>query len=578
MKKIISVICAAGLLLSGSASAFTFPEPDWGALLQEKTQMVYETDFELYTEGPVNSAPYYGAKHEPIGGTYFGIIAENSNFVSPVGSYLTYFSMDERQTEIYYPAHDIIDNNNAVATIGYTVNSLDNVDYGVIRQSLDNLAAHNKPMFIRFANEMNVSSLGDDPDRYIEVFRNVANMIHEYPNFAVVWSPNDMGALDRPFEYFYPGDEYVDWIGVSSYMKKYFQGRTDTLDKEAIYFMTGDYAWSTNALKPIVKFMQDYGINKPIMISEGGVATETQHDSADELAVWASPRFRNMYYNLIMKYPQVKLINYFNTYRYEAEKFYVRDNYNSAATDKDYAKYIMNEAISSGAYIREYGKQPEFVFAPANSGHSLTAKNGIVNLYTLAYIPKTPYISVNYTIDGEWYHSASEAPYKCGLSISALADGAHTVQISAEGLTKSYTFYKTGNTISFGNVPSAPAITQPAEQPIKITVNGAGINFDAAPVIIDGRTLVPVRAIFNALGAEVNWDAATKTATGTGRGHIVSITVDADHYFKDGEKIMLDVPAQVINDRIFVPARAVAEAMECQVNWDGETRTVVVAG
>lgn len=566
MKKILSFILAAAFT-STAAGAFTFPEPDWGALLREKTSMVSETDFELYCEAPVQSAPYFGAKLEPRGGTYFGIIAENSQFVTPVGSYLTYFSIEQRQTEVYYPANRIIADSNCVATIGYTVDSLDNVDYNIIRKSLDHLAKYNKPMFIRFANEMNVSSLGDNPDRYIEVFRNVANMVHEYPNFAVVWSPNDMGALDRPFEYFYPGDEYVDWIGVSSYMKKYFQGRKDTLDKEAIYFMTGDYAWSTNALKPIVKFMEANGINKPIMISEGGVATENQY--GEDLTDWASPRFRNMYYNLIMKYPQVKLINYFNTYRpYEKEKFHIKDYHNSAAAEHPYAMNILSEAASCGAYIREYGKAPDFVFAKANDGYELSAKDGIVSLYTLAHIPKKPDITVNYSVDGSWYHSAGVAPYKCNLDISSLSDGAHSLSIASEGISRDYTFYKLGNVIRFGSMPELP--------PIKVTVNGKELTFDTQPAAIDGRVLVPVRVIFNALGAEVNWDQNTQTALANGGGHSISIGLGQNYFTKDGEQIPLDVPAQSIDGRILVPVRAISQALDCSAGWDGNTRTVII--
>ena len=566
MKKILSLILAA-TITSTVAGAFTFPEPDWGALLKEKKSMVYETDFELYCEAPVTSAPYFGAKFEPQGGTYFGIIAENSEFASPVGSYLTYFSMENGQTDIYYPANNIIRENNSIVTIGYVVNSLDNVDYEVIRRSLDTLASYNKPMFIRFANEMNVSALGDDPVRYVEVFRTVANMIHEYPNFAVVWSPNDMGALDRPFEYFYPGDEYVDWIGVSSYMKKYFLGKKDTLDKEAIYFMTGDYAFTTNALKPIVKFMNDNGINKPIMISEGGVATENNY--GEDLSAWAAPRFRNMYFSTIMKYPQVKLINYFNTYRaYEAEKFHVKDYHNSQATDKPYAMQILNEASSSGAYIREYGENADFVFGKANDGYELTAKGGIVPLYTLAYIPKKPDITVNYTLDGNWYHSANTAPYKCSLNISGLSDGAHTLAISAEDVSKSYTFYKRGNIIRFGQEPELP--------PITVTVNGNLLSFDTKPTAIDGRVLVPIRVIFNALGANVDWDGDSQTAIAIGGGHTVKIGLGKDFFTKDGETIPLDVPAQSIDGRILVPVRAISQAFDCNVNWDGNARQVVI--
>lgn len=577
MKKRIIALLMVLTVFSTTASAFTFPTPDWGALLAEKTQMVSETDFELYVEGTAESAPYYGARLEPRGGTYFGMIAENSHFLPNVSSYLTYFDMDIRQTDMYYPSNNIIRAGDAVVTIGYTVNSLGNVDYNTIKTALDTLASYNKPMFIRFANEMNVSTLGDDPDLYIEVFRRVADMVHQYPNFAVVWSPNDMGALDRPFEYFYPGDEYVDWIGVSSYMKKYFQGKQDTADKDARYFMTGDYAWATNAVKPIIKFMQDNNINKPLMISEGGVATENKY--GEDLEAWATPRLRNMYYNTIMKYPQIKLINYFNVLRIsEAERYYVSDSQTAGATDKPYAMNILAEASACGAYIQQGNDVSEFVFEQAQKGSTLSSKNGIVNLYTLAHIPSTPNIEVNYTVDGAWYHSSRTAPYTCGLNISALADGEHTVQISSQGLSKSYTFYKSGDAIRFGAYPES---VQPVTDNIKIIINGEELTIaadDTKPLIIDGRTLVPLRAIFNALDMSVQWNGETKTVTANGRGREILLTIGVNEIIVNGESKEIDVPAMLINNRTMVPARAVAQSLGCSVDWLGEERTVVIEG
>ena len=569
MKKLTALLLAFGILGS-TALAFTFPEPDWGALLAEKTQMVSETDFELYVEGSTNGAYYTGAKLEPTAGTYFGMITENSDFLPDVSAYLTYFDMDSRQSDIYYPANTIIKNSNAVVTIGYTVNSLDNVDYGAVKTALDTLSKFDKPMFIRFANEMNVSSLGDDPTKYVDVFRKVADMVHQYPQFAVVWSPNDMGALDRPFEYFYPGDEYVDWIGVSSYMKKYFQGRQDTLDKEARYFMTGDYAWTTNALKPIVKFMEENNITKPIMISEGGVATENVY--GENLEYWAAPRLRNMYYNTIMKYPQVKLINYFNTCRMnEKERFYVRDTYTAGATDKSYAMNILKEASAFGAYIKQGQTQSNFVFEKAEKGSTLHAQKGIVNLYTLAHIPGNPYITVNYKIDGVWYHSTSNAPYTCALAINTLSDGAHSVEISADGVSKSYTFYKSGNSISFGNIPKSS---------IGLLVNGTALTFEqgAEPQIVEDRTMVPLRAIFEALNVQVSWDGNTKTVTATGRDRQIVLTIGQKEISVNGTKTEIDVPAMIISDRTMVPVRAVAQSLGCNVDWIADTKTVVITG
>ena len=89
MKKLMAFLCAV-CMFTTCVSAFNFPEPDWGALLKEKTKMVNETDFELYMEGPLEAAPYYGAKLEQRGGVYFGMVAENSEFLHPISAYLTY--------------------------------------------------------------------------------------------------------------------------------------------------------------------------------------------------------------------------------------------------------------------------------------------------------------------------------------------------------------------------------------------------------------------------------------------------------------------------------------------------------
>ena len=163
--------------------------------------MVTESDFGLYVEGDVSKVPYFGARLEPKNGVYIGSIAENAEKLKPLSTYLTYIE-DMGQPDLYYPANNMIKSDNVAPMIGWTIHSLDNIDYVKVENVLRTLSSYNKPMFIRFANEMNVSALGNDPERYIQTFRKVADMIHKYPNFAVVWAPNDLGALDRPFEYF----------------------------------------------------------------------------------------------------------------------------------------------------------------------------------------------------------------------------------------------------------------------------------------------------------------------------------------------------------------------------------------
>ena len=103
------------------------------------------------------------------------------------------------------------------------------------------------------------------------------------------------------------------------------------------------------------------------------------------------------------------------------------------------------------------------------------------------------------------------------------------------------------------------------------------IDTDTPPTIIDGRTLVPVRAIFEALGATVEWDNATRTATGTRGEDVVSVQIGHTTAYINGEEKTLDVPAQIINNRTMVPARFVSEALGCKVTWYGKSKTAAVA-
>ena len=113
-------------------------------------------------------------------------------------------------------------------------------------------------------------------------------------------------------------------------------------------------------------------------------------------------------------------------------------------------------------------------------------------------------------------------------------------------------------------------------QDITVTVDGKNVEFDQPPVIENDRTLVPMRAIFEALGAQVEWDEESRTVTSVRDSHSVSLTIDSDIMTSGDEEIKLDVPAKIINDRTMIPVRAVSEAMDCIVDWDAQTQTVII--
>mgnify|MGYP000892792595 CR=1 FL=1 len=108
----------------------------------------------------------------------------------------------------------------------------------------------------------------------------------------------------------------------------------------------------------------------------------------------------------------------------------------------------------------------------------------------------------------------------------------------------------------------------------KVIINGTELKIDTNPVVIDGRTLVPLRGIFEALGATVYWDSNTKTITAQKNGATIKLTIGQNTALKNGAKIHLDVSPKIISGRTMVPLRFVAEALGAQVSWDGKTNTV----
>ena len=128
-------------------------------------------------------------------------------------------------------------------------------------------------------------------------------------------------------------------------------------------------------------------------------------------------------------------------------------------------------------------------------------------------------------------------------------------------------------------VPQVPIATYASEQPISVTINGERVIFaDQNPVIVDSRTLVPVRGVFENLGFDVGWASDTRQAILTSDTHTVVITVGSATFTVNGVNRTLDVPAQIIGDRTMLPIRAVVESVGYFVDWDAATRTVLITG
>lgn len=123
-------------------------------------------------------------------------------------------------------------------------------------------------------------------------------------------------------------------------------------------------------------------------------------------------------------------------------------------------------------------------------------------------------------------------------------------------------------------VPSSSA--QPAAS---IVLNGQRLSLDPAPVIISGRTLVPLRGVFQAMGATVVWNEADRTVEVRRGSRYVELQIDRSLACLNEactEASMLDVPATILDSRTFVPVRFISTALGVQVVWDDASRTVYI--
>jgi cytochrome c2 len=120
---------------------------------------------------------------------------------------------------------------------------------------------------------------------------------------------------------------------------------------------------------------------------------------------------------------------------------------------------------------------------------------------------------------------------------------------------------------------SGPAV-RAEEQPVRVTLDGVEIQLDVPGEIREGRTLVPFRPILEALGAEVSWDPAKQTVSAKRGIDTVVMTVGSPVVEWRLSLIQVDVAPVIVNGRTLVPLRFLAQAMGLHVRWDEEARTV----
>ncbi len=122
-----------------------------------------------------------------------------------------------------------------------------------------------------------------------------------------------------------------------------------------------------------------------------------------------------------------------------------------------------------------------------------------------------------------------------------------------------------------------PQPEPPGTSTIEVLIDGLELEMDTQPIIENNRTLVPLRAIFEALGAEVEWNPEARSIVAIKGEMSVKVWIGSLTAYKNGDVVTLDVAPKISNDRTLVPLRFVSEALGAEVGWDGIKRQVSIS-
>lgn len=439
IKKYIAVIMAAAVCLSGSAFAKSDDLIDYN--LDKMRALLNENDFRVFYEGSAKESVYYGAKFEPRSGVIVGTPANKQydgikNGIDTV--YEWFVPSDEITNDKITRIEKPETKSDHSKLIGYNLNFASKTPVNMskyenyIKNKIDDIAAMGADVLLIFGKEMNIDNNFLDEKVFIDCFRYVADYAHTKENIAMVWAPNDTGGLDTRLIDFYPGDEYVDWIGCSLYSMPYFTGDKYATEGSNIGFIMGPYANPVMRAKVIHEFMTENNIKKPVFITEGGIGYESP--DGEDFTPWAVQQLRKYYGEMIRVYPEFKCIVSFNNYVPEGD-YYRYDMGNNPELLQN-MKYLIQDPI----FITDYPSDSEISYKNMFDGIDFFDK---VKLSAYGYMPKIQYMTVKYIIDGQTVHQSLYPPYNYETTDLSLGNHHLDVEFYVSGelvKTKSYDF------------------------------------------------------------------------------------------------------------------------------------------
>ncbi len=532
---------------------------DWGANSLERAHQL-RTTVELFSSGSATQElekkylPANGqlAIHEPAYGMYIGLYSERDpamgNFFDRSKSiygrdhsmYLAYATYGEEFPALY--ARNAKAAGSALQIAWQPLQGLGPVkDDAYLREWARKANESGIPIFLRFGGEMNGdwTPWAGDPQVFIDKFRIVANVMHELaPNVALVWSPGDVPRYNMAN--YYPGDEYVDWVGVSMYTEPYSFGEKQTS-------MLG-----STPIEKLDEIYKLYADRKPVMLSETAVSNFTNTDGVAHTQ-YALMNMERLYRVMPLKYPRLKAITYFNV---DLDLKESKNNYSLYRNDEIFKLY--KDMIADPYYIQtvKKGATPNNAILYQDETKPIRKQ---AKWIPFVRIPQVFISKVEFVLNGQVIATRSKYPFEVDVAAGDIPAGS-----ALEIRVYDYTGARVANR-------SIPVSSQ-----VSVSINQMDQEFEQPPVIVNGNTLAPLRAIFEAMGAQVTWDPNTMTATGRKNSTVVSLSIGSKIAKVNGKNVNLEEAAQLVNGFTMAPARFIGEAFGGKVGWDGRTRNVLI--
>lgn len=428
------------------------------------------------------------------------------------------------------------------------------------------------PIFVRFASEMNGSWVkwNGNPSLYKQKYQLVASVLHtNASNIAMVWSPNSMPA-DKIHDY-YPGDASVDWVGMNIYSNPFNNGQENlsTVNVNPLDYLDTVYDKYTN--KPMM--ISEFGASHFSETTNGKRIDQTKFGQAKMRLFYEGLRLKYPRVKSVHWFSVDTL-----TSRYVAEGRRL-NNFSLTANEaikNTYKEIIKQDYFLSKVVNGEFTSESKTGNGTVNLNNATVRTNSTLKIasYVKTY---DPFVSkVVYELNGKTVGQSTAFPYDLQVSVSSLqANNKLKVTVydskNRVATTKNVTFKK-GNAVTLQQGQLQLFLNE------KSAYTNAGLaELAVAPYSTAGRTLVPIRFISENLNSTVDYNAANKRITIKKGSSTLILTIGSKTGSINSKVVSFEAAPVVNNGTTFVPLRVVADALNAKINYDSKTQGINIS-